>query len=263
MGEVITAYAGVSGTFAVPSAFASSTAATGFPASNVGDYTHPFRPYRSTSISDDTTFVTLDFGTGQPLYAVVIDNINVTKIHVDHSIDNASWNSDYNDLTVSRCITSGRYKIYVDLSTKSFNWRYLRIRTAIGTTTDGTSYLSIGSILGLAQLNNWTAVPGFPYSITPMRAWLPGDDFIAGGREPITIGNPYAQVTLSFPVIPTASVTYLKNLLVQPKASPLVFYVNQGDTSEVYICRRTADADLRMEGPAHWSVPSVVLEEVV
>lgn len=256
MGYVIT-----SASFATPSGYIKSSENAALVASRIGQYTHPYRIWQGSDCVSGTTYVGIDYGTATALVAVILDHINVASVKIQaHTADSwATPDYDTGAIAVSQDVWDGRYKLY---QTVSATKRYWRVVANTGTTTDGSSTMRLGAWLGLTAITTWTTNPGFPYEVIPSQAVIANDDFAAGIDEPIELGKRYATLRLAQPVTPLAMKSTLATVIGSySQATPLVFFRNNGDSSEVYICHRLGNASMALAGPNHYGLSGLVLRE--
>jgi hypothetical protein len=252
----------IANSFATISAYVKDTENASFPATNVGDYSKPYVPWRATTLTNTTTYVGLDFGVNTTLTAVVVDNLNVTSVKVQHSSDGSSWSDDAT-VTVSQDLSDGRYKFWSALST--WTYRYLRLLLNTTTTTDSTNTMMVGTILPITSYTTLGTNISGSYDRTSVQAIEPVE-LAGGGRAPVKLGERYTQLALSAPAYPytTATEADIWKLIgsYEPQ-DPFVFYHNLSSTAEVYICRRVGSVTISQRGPAHSQVGTILLEEVV
>ena len=250
--------------FLTASAYLKSTENTTFVASNVGSVTYPFRPWKANALILNE-WVGVDLGISRSVTAVVADNINfsLAKIQADTT---ATFNSvggtdpayDSGSQTVSQDPRDGRFKIFFAVTQ---TYRYWRIRCAASSTQDGADSASVGSLLCLDSHVTLNGTMGFPYSATVKKATM-GE----GTGEPISIGNLHVELSLAstkYPdtVYPTFQ-TEFYTLLRQGKSTPLVFYRNNANTSEVYIVHRVGDVTVSRPGASHMEFTQLRFREV-
>jgi hypothetical protein len=164
-------------------------------------------------------------------------------------------------VTVAKDAIEQSYKFYQTLT--AWNYRYLGILANTSSTTDGTSSMQVGAIVGITAITTWTDNPGFPYGIVPLRATVQNDDFDSGGREPIVTGNNHAQLSLAgAPMRLSMAATVNTILGSYGNHTPFLYYRNNSDTSEVYMVRRVGNADWSQAGPNHLQLGSLLLESM-
>lgn len=256
----------ISASFATPVAYSASgsLSTTYYPLSNVTDYTHPHRTWKCSTATSGTSYIALNFGAATSLVALVIDNINLAAVKVQYSTDGSSWTDTPGATTISQDVADGRYKAYVALSTWSY--QYIRVLANTSTTTDGASYMTVGTLLPITAITTLTQNFSGDFIRTSSTAVDLNEDFTSGTWSPIKLGERTATITLSGR-IQSNSTAVVGDMFTMAgtyhAAYPFVFYRNQSNTQEVYIVRRMADVQIAQPGPNHITVGQMVLREVV
>jgi hypothetical protein len=247
-----------SASVAQAAAFVKSSEQSYYPATNLADWAHPGRPWRATDAVNNTTYVGYNFGVATSLASVVVHNVNMATVTVQHSTNGAAWTTDVG-VGLLQDGLDGYYKAYVSLT--AWNYQYLRVLAGTNTLTDNSATMMVGGVIPLTSVTTWNNNPGFPYDMTPLRATLGDAEFASGGREPIAVGNRYAQVGLSQAFLPLSDKATLQQVLgVYGTQQPFIYYRNAGDTSEVYIVRRVGAARWAQVGANAFDLSSFVLE---
>jgi hypothetical protein len=262
------AFVVTSNSFAVPTGYIKTNENAIYVASYINAYTKPWHRWWSTNYANGTTYVGVNLGSPTTIVAAAIDNINLDSVKIQGddaaTFDSSGGSPQYDSgaLTVSQDVIDGRYKLYrTPISASRQYWRILANSAA---PNDGSSVMKVGSFVLLTAVTSWTTNPGVPYEVTAMQAVVDNNEFTGGGREPVEVGHRYCQLSLTQPAMPIAMKSTLFGVVGgYSKAAPFVFYRNDGDTSEVYICRRVAEARIAQAGPAHYSMSGLVLEECV
>lgn len=253
----------------VPTAYISSGAQSDFPASNVGAYTHPYRPWRSSgtipATGGTTVYVGVDFGANVSLTngAFVIDNINIASGTVQVATDAAFTSGAVAvAVTFNQDPVDGRYKAWVPGTTLGSK-RYARVYATNNTTTDGSAYLSVGSMVGVSSYDEWDHNINQTYAEEFEEAYRENADFAGGGEEPVILGNPRAILTISSQAADRSTMRAQMLKVQRYGARPFVFYANSGDTSQVYIVRRLQRTQVTTSSPTTMESVSFVFREVV
>lgn len=252
-----------------PSAYVSSTAGTDTPASNIGAYTHPYRPYRSAgtipATGGTTIYVGLDFGSNVSMSsgAFFIDNINITAGTFQVATDAAFTAGVVSAaVTFSQDPVDGRYKAWIP--TTSFgSKRYARVYAANNTTTDGSTKLMVGSMVGVAAYDTWDHNINASYGEEFEEAFRENSDFAGGGEEPIILGNPRAIIVMQSQYADRSTMRSQLLKVQRYGARPFLFYYNGSDTSQAYIVRRIQRTSLSTNSPTTLEGVSFVFREVV
>ena len=248
---------------------------SGFPATNIKLYSRPNIPWISSDTPTVTTntWIGVDLGTVPTIptvTAIVIDNINISSLIIETgtNISFSSITANSGAITVNQNAVDGRYKLfYVPTGSLATAHQYWRVRSLVGVRTDGTQGpMSVGSVTFLTGTLTW-AMGSAEYDETPIQSVLPNDNFAGGGAAPIILGNPTAGITLNAQAIAPQDRTLtradLLTVLRQSIGSWMVFFRNNGDPSDVYICRRTSDLQVRQTFPSVIEYQSLTLEGAV
>lgn len=244
-----------SASFVTITGTSASSTATGYAASNAALYTHPNRTWRATGTAGAS--VTVSFGS-IAVKAVIVDNVNATGITI-------TTNAGAEAVTVARDAADGRRKAYhtpADTTTATTS-----VVVAYASGADA-AYFEVGSIAVLSAVTTWTINAEFPYEVTPLWPSIANDNFTGGGREPVLVGNRYCRISLTqsnYPVTSGATNVWneINTIASYGQHQPLVFYRNASSTAEVYVCRRIGDCTMSLNGPGHFGVRGLMLEECV
>lgn len=210
-----------------------------YPASNVADYWHLRRCYKSGSSAAQT--ITIDVGAGNAgnVKGVLIDDVNwddgYVRLHSDAAFATYVFNAT---ISPQRDYVSDRLKIYVPVSTSQ---RYIRVGMNTGSTFhDGTTVFRIGRIVPVIstvtpyrdpQLDQYNYQATYPEPVE--------NKFKSGGVEIISNGTYKTyEAILSFPVTPSTDNT-IWSIDSTPPDEPIVLYENKGDDSKAWLVRKT------------------------
>lgn len=207
---------------------------------NVMDRWHLKRRFRANDVTTNDYLLKFNFGAAQTLVAVTLQDVNFNKVKIQgHASD--TWTSPSyagSDLTVSQNAITGRYNIYIPLT--AFNYQYLRVFIPTGTTAVGTytTKWEAGTLCFLSAQTTLTKNTSFGYAQSGQHSYrdiqLPH-----GGSERVLTGSSIAwNGSLVFGNRYKTSATELYTLNAMDMAQPLVYYRNNSDTSEVYLCVR-------------------------
>lgn len=255
-----------SASFATPTAYTASGSlnTTNYPLANVSDYTHPKRSWKCDTCTSGTSYIALNFGAATTLVALVIDDINLAAVKVQYSTNGSSWTDTPGATTISQDKADGRYKCYVALS--SWTYQYIRVLANTSTSTDGSAYMTVGTLLPVTAVTTMTQNFSGEFGRTSHTAVDLNDDFTSGTWSPLQLGDRTCSITLSGP-IQSHNTSVLGDLFAiggtYHAGQPFVFYRNQDNTAEVYIVRRMADVQISQPGPNHLSIGQITLREVV
>lgn len=237
-----------------------------WPASNVGVVNKPYQLWRSaTALTQNSTRIVMDMGTtNSGVTAVVIDGTNFTKLRVREYTDtsNSGGTISAGEQTIALDPVDGRRKAWLTLNTP-VAMRYLSV-VFTDTTPSPAQYGYVGSIALLKTTTTMTSNPGFPLVYTSEQAVMANSSLAGGGRAPIRLGQRYATLAFSQSGHPWSSRTDLFTLAGYSSAEPVVVYLNNSDTSQVYICYRTTPLSISQPGPNVLALPNgVTFEECV
>lgn len=223
---------------------ARSTAA-GFEKKAVMDFWHLKRRHRADDLvkSDVNPLFRLDMGAAMTVAAILLNDINYDKVRIrGHATDlNNDWTAstfDSGDVTVSQNAWTGRYQAFIPLT--AFDLRWIAVCTPAAASAVG-SYLTKWETGTVVLLDSATALTvNMSYGF---QEWA--DDgydevtFPGGGLERVNLRDEmrwYCQCP--FGARTPTDETELKTLNRYHRAEPLVWYRNNSDTSEAYLCVR-------------------------
>ena len=253
--------------FHTPAAITATTEDASWPASNVAQLTYPHRVFRTTSAAGTAQRLIIDFGQTRTLQAWGIDRTNAGSVIVEGNATNTWGTPSYGaTVAISQDTLDGRYKLYNPLTGTSFEntgYRYASIRPAGTATTYGGTVWEVGSVWFAGTVSAWSENMGFPYRRTFLQATDEGVR-LGGGASPTAIGNPYCRITLATQAMTESTMRpVLDGLMRAGRHVPLMFYVNDASTAEVYICRRVGEVGVDRAGAGHIEVAAIALEEFV
>lgn len=235
---------------------------TAWPASNVGVLNKPHTLWRTSRSSNDTnTALLVDFGVASPgVIAVVVANTNWTSVDVSSSTTSggpySSHTSSYQSISAD-AVTNQR-KAYLALTGTVARYVKLTLGASLST------YGYIGTVAFLSAVTTMTSNPGFPLVYTTEQAIVPGANLAGGGRAPIRLGQTYSSLQFATSGHPWSARADLFALARYSSAEPIVVYLNNSDTSQVYICYRTAPLSISQPTPNSLALPNgITFEECV
>ena len=252
--------------FATPSTFLADGTATGYSASDVGDYMHPYRVWRGSGvITSGTSYIGIDLGAAQTIVAAYVDNINTTSVKVE-SATSAAWAGLTTEATatVSQDPTDGRYKLFQLINSGTGRSRqFWRVLANSSSTTDSSPAMRVGGLTLVTALTTLTSNPGMPLDAVSVTAVQP-TQMAGGGDEVSGLGNPYAVLTFSQSILSrtSANETEFFSWARPGQHVPVLIYINASDTSRAYMCRRVGDVALSTPGPGHYSYSGLTFKEV-
>lgn len=143
-------------------AVTATTAASGFPASNVA-LESLGRPWRSTTTGAND--VVLDLGSSKAINALFLHDVNFASATIARSTDNVSYTAVGTLTTYAG--RHGRRRGKISLGGASA--RYVKISISAGTPADGAAYWRIGSAYLFASKATPGAQPNYPTRVITTR----------------------------------------------------------------------------------------------
>lgn len=219
--------------------------ATGYAKSNVMDFWHLKRRWRCDDLtkSDSNPALVFDLGAATTVDAVFLNDINFNKVAIlGHASDlDDDWSGatfDSGDITVSQNTFTGRYQAYIPLT--SFNLRWLAVMTVADASAVGsyTSKWEIGTVCIIDSKTELTSNMAYGYQ---RGATKPYTDISLphGGTERINLSDVYQwQATATFGTRTITNEANLQTMNLMDMSDPFVWYENNSDTSDCYLCLR-------------------------
>jgi hypothetical protein len=263
MGFKVASYRG--GHFATPIRTIGSTAQSAFPLTNLAEWYKPYRQARCDANVSGTTYMGLDFGADISIAAIIALNINLSSIKFQTTNDNnwASIDNNSNSLPVSQDPLTGRYNIIYQPSAWDTNTRYVRILSDTNTETDGSDVMAVGSLLVVTTLSELVTPLADPIVKTPTETVLK-TELSGGGVDLVCIGDARANITVGQTFFPASGesevLTFLRR---EGLGGPFVWYMNDNNTSQVYVCSRADVVGLSVTGPNSRSISGLALREFI
>lgn len=222
---------------------ASSAAQTGFALTNLTDYIHPLRTYRSSADPSGTNIeLVIDLGSGIPkVDAIFIDNTNLESWVIQHS--STGTTTGFTDwitgITASIDPLTGRAKVFVDAYDTSANSRYIKLlATAQTPILSPSTAARVGSIV-IGTSGNVVSLPSKGVATITYTRNVPVEttEFQGGSVEHVQLGTPY--LTIEFPDEPYIRETQEDEILdiINKNITPFVVYENQDYTNRAYVVR--------------------------
>lgn len=192
--------------------------------------------FRAADVTATDYLLKINYGAAQSVAAVALLNVNFNKAQIQgHGSDD--WGTpDFagSALTVSQNKYTGRYNIFIP--TTGFNYQYMRVYIPAGTTEVGTSQSEwqIGTIVVMSSASPLAKNIAYGFSQT-------ADEVIEeiGGDAASKDSTLQWEGTISFGTRSRsdceAAILALNRM---SKSSPVLVYLNDSDTSEVYLCYR-------------------------
>lgn len=218
--------------------------ADGFAKANVMNHSHLKRRWRMDSYteSDTNPVMRFDLSSAQTVAAVVLDDVNFSKVNIkghgsDLSDNWAAADFETTAQTVSQDAQTGRYKIYIPLT--AFNYQFLAIIVPTASSPVGTytSKIEIGRVVLLDTATEFSKTMSYGYERGAERAY-DEIELKSGHTERETLGPIRWVGRLNFSHRTTTEESDLTTFNNMDIGSTLIFYENNGDTSKVYVCER-------------------------
>lgn len=214
--------------------------ASGYPKLNTMDRIHALRPFRADDVTTDDYLLKFNFGAAQSLDAILINHVNFDEVAIQGNATD-SWTSpsyDGSDLDISQNKWTGRYQIYIPLT--SFNYQYLRIyipptASAVG---DYTTKWQVGTVCFLSSITTLTKNMSYGYKRS---ADIAGDtiNLPYGGQELVEKGDDYKfSCSLVFDRRRESEESELLTVNRMNRNRPIVFYENRGETQDAWLMKR-------------------------
>jgi hypothetical protein len=234
-----------------------STADTEFPVTNLYDYEHALRQWRSTVIT--ASWVKAYTGSSAiTLKGIMLNDVNFTDILVQINTTD-SWPGTSVGYTVTMDQRTGRYKIYIAFDSVSV--KYIRIYINAQTPTDGLSYFRIGTFIVLNSVFEFTDNPTFPYVCTADEKMIT-NDFESGGYEDVNLGPLIWEGNFGFEVHQRTLESEVNIFGRMYKSANLVFFENYTDSALCYICRRRTPLQISWDKPTVNSIQTMTFREI-
>lgn len=236
------------GEFHTPSGYISSGDAAGFPASDVFLLTRPKEPWKGDGTpAIQNAYVGIDLGSAKAVEYLAVDHINVDSVYLQGN-ENSAFSGlgySYGPLPVGQDPIDGRYKICYRVNA---TYQYHRVLADSTTTTDGGSVLKVGALGATKTPYTLTAPFGRPFNVTPHKRTLG-----IGTGTPVGMGEVFARITLNSANYGTETSMRadILRLLRYGEGAPILIFLNDGNSYEMYFCHRTGSVEVSRPGPRH------------
>ena len=192
--------------------------------------------FRAADVTATDYLQVINFGAAQSVEGIALLNVNFDHVQIQGHASDAWGAPSYagSSLAVSQNPYTGRYNIFIPLT--AWNYQYMRLYIPAGTVEVGTSN-SEWQIGTMVVMSSATALAtNMSYGVSQ------GADEVTEeiGGDIASISNVMGwEGTVSFDSRSKAD--YQAAILAlgrMSKSQPVLFYYNDGDTSEVYLCYR-------------------------
>lgn len=214
----------------------SSTA--GYDKIDIMDYWHLKARHRAADLtkSDVSPLFKIDMGAAKTVSSVLLLDVNydVTRIFGHASSLASDWSTasyDSADVSVSQNPWTGRYNAYIPLT--SFNYRWLAVGTPAAASTVGSyqTYWETGLVCILDSVTELS----MDYAMMRQSTEQLFENVGRSGR--VSLNDVPGWVgEVSFGERRRSLETELRTLGRADLATPIMFYLNDSDTSEAYVC---------------------------
>ena len=191
--------------------------------------------FRAADVTATDYLLKLNYGAAQSVAGVALLNCNFDHVQIEgHASD--TWGAPTyagSSLAVSQNPYTGRYNIFIPLT--AFNYQYMKIYIPAGTVEIGTSQSEwqIGTLVVMSGATPLTTNISYGFS--------QGADEVTedvGGDKASIDDTMEWEGTISFGNRSTDYKSAILALGRMAKSKPVLIYINEGDTSEVYLCYR-------------------------
>ena len=230
-----------------------------YPSANLYLYSHTKRHFRT--LSDTASLIVIDQGATNMLSGIVLNDVNfATCVIMGNASSSFGAPSFSTQITISNDARVGRYKAYHPLP---IDYRYIGIRMPDGMAkTDALSVYRIGTI-GLIKSITTVTLMSNGYEWTADEESIM-NEMQGGWFEDVRMGDNVWEGTLSYPIgVSTVSEAEFKTLTTLRKNANLVFYENDGDNSQVYICRRRSKIEIKKEAGGLFTPSNITFRELL
>jgi len=192
--------------------------------------------FRAADVTATDYLMTINFGAAQSVAAVALLNCNFDHVQIQgHASD--AWadpTSPGSSLAVSQNPYTGRYNIFIPLT--AWNYQYMRIYIPAATAEVGTSQSEwqIGTLVIMSSATALATNISYGFSQGADEA----TEDVGGDKASIDDTMEW-EGTISFDL--RSKTDYQATILAlgrMSKSKPVLIYLNDGDTSEVYLCYR-------------------------
>lgn len=238
-----------------------------YPASNIADFTHMVREYRTVTSSTGVN-VWIDFGAAITLAGVMIDACNVSSGYYDgSSLSSAVTSTNLHTFSATALdIRVNRFKVYTPFT--NFNFRYMRLVIA-GAPSDTNAFFKIGRLVPFQSQVSLTRSPSLGYTYSANYPEPVINQFKSGGVEVISQGNnKIFQCNMNFIGYPSSLSSELWEIdNIKPNDLCMIY---ENDTvqsatniSHCYLCRRVENIKVTRNLPTHDDIANLSLIEVI
>ena len=226
-----------------------------YPASNVGDLWHLKRRFRAGDAITGDWLLKFDLGATISVAGIFLNDVNFDKVQIQAHGSDAWSTPDYDsgEIPISQNPFTGRYQVYIPVSF-SKQWVRIYIPSSATVVGDYTSAWEIGTVVLLGSVNELSKGAqelsrGASDQVQTIK--LP-----SGAHEAVQVGDALRwEGEFAWAPRRIEKESDLLTLNRALRGDPLVYYDNQGDTWDAYLCRRdtsysASEAGLHVESQA-------------
>lgn len=237
--------------------------ASGYP--KISTQIHTVLDYRFMADDNNANdyLLKIDYGSAATIEAIALFDCNFDTVKIQGNASDA-WGApsyDGDDLTISPNPWTGRYNIFIPLT--SFGYQYSRIFIPTGTTEVGTSLSKwrVSSVVYLTTATALTKNMSYGYEETAQK-FASIIQYPGGRSDALDLSNLIKwSGSVVFGKRNIADKSELQALNRLSFGSPVVVYLNDDDTSEVYLARRVGNLSGTRAGLNTFQGSSLYFEE--
>jgi hypothetical protein len=239
----------------------SNTEDANFPDANLIDWTHPYRPWKTSgALVNGTSYGGFTWASSQAMVGAYFDDWNVSSLFIESKDSGSTWTPRHT-ITLPQCPQTLKYKGYLTLHSAFLTTYGLRARANSASTTDGASQMRGGTLIPVTSISEW----GSP--ITPSYGEDVDRDSIGDDREPVAIGNYRAEMIFN---IKMGLASLLRNDLLELKRHKPGYFLFIQDisasttnpTEKAWVCKQMNSPALQYpDNNAGVQIQSLVLRE--
>ena len=243
----------------------SRTEASGYSDDNVADKWRLKRRFRAGDNNTNDWLLKFNLGSAKSVAAIVLLDVNFDTVQFQgHASD--SWGApsyESSELTVSQNKLTGRYNIYATIG-ETYQWWRIFIPSGASAVGSYTSKWEVGTVAILDSATEFTRNISYGYTRSAEDA-IKEIKLPHGGVEAVDIGGGVLKWIGEFEWenIQETNEDEVWALGRQGRAAPLIWYENDGDTSQVYCCRRATNFTGTIQGYNQRSTSIIRLEELI
>jgi hypothetical protein len=234
-----------------------STSDTDYPVTRLYDYEHARRYWKSTVATD--SWVKADLGSSKLIKGILINYVNFGSCSIQANATDVWTSPTYNQsVTVAAHNLTGRYQHFV---LPNVTLRYVRIFIPTQTPNDGTSVFRMGTLVILTSNLEVAKNPDLGLNESADEVMVT-NEFESGNYEDVNLGARIWQIQMEWKSYNRASMTDFGTLNRLNKDANLLFYMNNGDATEAFICRRRTAIEAEWRLPYDNRIPTLTFKEI-